>query len=171
MNNPAHLPSSRLDMLASQNALTPSLLSPAVAKANHLTVQTYSAVVARNGFVTGPPSRPSPMPLALPSRRAFSLLELLLVIAIMGIVAAFVVPAASTIVRGTALNQASQMLTDRLSLGRQSAITKNHPIEVRFLQFASAGNAGRERVATIELAVPRHPVDGSLRVRLGGELR
>lgn len=65
----------------------------------------------------------------------FSLLELLVVILIIGIVAAFVTPAASTILKGSHLSQAEQVLTDQIKLARQQAVTKNHSIEVRFIRY------------------------------------
>ncbi len=72
-----------------------------------------------------------------PSRnRAFSLLELIVVILIIGIVAAFVTPAASTILRGSQLTQATQVVTDQIVLARQLALTKNCVVEVRFIRFA-----------------------------------
>lgn len=72
-----------------------------------------------------------------PSRiRAFSLLELIVVILIIGIVAAFVTPAASTIVRGSQLTQGTQILTDQIILARQLALTRNAPVEVRFIRYA-----------------------------------
>lgn len=66
----------------------------------------------------------------------FSLLELIAVILIIGIIAAFVTPAASTIIRGSQLTQASQILTDQVKLARQLALTKNRSVEVRFLKYA-----------------------------------
>ena len=66
---------------------------------------------------------------------AFTLLELLLVVAILGIIGAFVLPTANTILRGGKLNQASQTVVDRLSLARQSAIAQNRPVEVRFYRY------------------------------------
>lgn len=79
-----------------------------------------------------------------PAERAFSLLELLVVIGIIALVASFVIPAASTMVRGTALNQGAQQITDRLSYARQSAITKNRPIEVRFLRYGAREVPGED---------------------------
>lgn len=67
--------------------------------------------------------------------RAFSLLELIAVILIIGIVAAFVTPAASTILRGSQLTQATQILTDQITLARQLALTKNCTVEVRFIRY------------------------------------
>ncbi len=67
--------------------------------------------------------------------RAFSLLELIVVILIIGIVAAFVTPAASTILRGSQLTQATQVVTDQIVLGRQLALTRNVAIEVRFIKY------------------------------------
>ena len=72
----------------------------------------------------------------MPSKnRAFSLLELIIVIFIIGIIAVFVTPAASTILRGSQISQAEQILTDQVKLGRQEALIRNHNIEVRFIQY------------------------------------
>jgi uncharacterized protein (TIGR02596 family) len=68
--------------------------------------------------------------------RGFSLLELMVVMLIIGIVAAFVVPAASGILKGSQLVQASQTITDQFSLARQYALSTNHPVELRLIQYA-----------------------------------
>ena len=73
----------------------------------------------------------------LPAQRtAFSLIELIVVIAIIAIIATFTVPAATTILRGSAITQASQSLTDQISLARQLALSRNRAVEVRFYQYA-----------------------------------
>ena len=73
----------------------------------------------------------------LPARTsAFSLIELVVVIAIIAIIATFTVPAATTILRGSAITQASQTLSDQISLARQMALSKNRAVEVRFYQYA-----------------------------------
>ena len=73
----------------------------------------------------------------LPARRsAFSLIELVVVIAIIAIIATFTVPAATTILRGSALTQASQTLTDQISFARQRALSRNLAVEVRFYLYA-----------------------------------
>lgn len=74
----------------------------------------------------------------------FSLIELIVVIGIIAIIAVFAVPAASTVIRGSQLTQASQILTDQLNLARQQALTKNRSIEVRFYRFGDAEQPGEE---------------------------
>jgi uncharacterized protein (TIGR02596 family) len=69
-------------------------------------------------------------------RAAFSLVELLVVITIIGIIAGFAVPAVTGVIRGSALTQASQMITEQFSLARQLALSKNRAMEVRLYQFA-----------------------------------
>jgi len=68
--------------------------------------------------------------------RGFSLIELMVVIFIIGIIAAFVVPAMPTILKGSQIAQGSQILADQLSLARQYALSKNHPVEVRLIRYA-----------------------------------
>jgi uncharacterized protein (TIGR02596 family) len=74
----------------------------------------------------------------------FSLLELLVVILIIGIIAAFVTPAATTILKGSQLSQAEQILTDQIKLARQQAVTKNHNIEVRFIRYGDPEMPGEK---------------------------
>lgn len=66
----------------------------------------------------------------------------MIVIFIIGIIAAFVVPATSTILRGSQLQQGSQILYDQISLARQYALSKNHPVEVRFIRYADPETPG-----------------------------
>lgn len=75
-------------------------------------------------------------------RRGFSLIELIAVISILTIVALFAVPAANSVLAGTRLTQATQVLVDQLNAGRQLALAKNRPIEVRFLKYAGAHKLG-----------------------------
>jgi uncharacterized protein (TIGR02596 family) len=70
------------------------------------------------------------------SRRAFSLMELIVVIAIIGVIATFAVPQAGQILKGSTLTQGSSMLEDQIRLAREYAVTKNCKVEVRFYQYA-----------------------------------
>jgi uncharacterized protein (TIGR02596 family) len=63
--------------------------------------------------------------------------------AIIVMVIAFVAPAASSIGRGTKLTQASQIVGSQLSLARQTAISRNRQIEVRFYKLADPETPGQ----------------------------
>jgi uncharacterized protein (TIGR02596 family) len=90
-------------------------------------------------------------------RPAFSLVELLIVVAIMAVLALLAAPAASTIVKGSRLTQAGQMVSGQLGMARQAALTKNRPVEVRFYQYSdpnepgeTAGNAASGKFRAIQ---------------------
>lgn len=68
--------------------------------------------------------------------RAFTLIEMLVVVAIIATLTVLIAPAASTVVRGTQLTQASSMMTDQLAYARQQALTKNISVELRIIRFA-----------------------------------
>lgn len=77
-------------------------------------------------------------------QRAFSLIELIVVISIIILIAGFTVPAATTILKGSQLTQASGTLVGQISLARQQALTKNRAIEVRFYRFADPETPGED---------------------------
>lgn len=85
-------------------------------------------------------------PTTVPSRRrnAFTLIELLAVIAVIAVVVAFAVPATNQILRGSQLTQGQQMVADQISLGRQLALSRNRTIEVRFYQFGDPETPGED---------------------------
>ncbi len=72
----------------------------------------------------------------VPRRQAFSLIELIIVISVIVIIAAFTMPAMNTILRGSSMTQASGLLVGQLNIARQQALSRNRPIELRFYRFA-----------------------------------
>lgn len=80
----------------------------------------------------------------------------MVVVAIIGIIAAFAVPTVTSMVNSTRLSQASMTVSSQLSLARRYAITKNHPVEVRFIRFQDPetppdGNAASTQFRGIQL--------------------
>lgn len=78
------------------------------------------------------------------STSGFSLVEMIVVVGIIAVIAAFAVPAANTIIRGSQISQASQLVTDQISLARQMALTKNRSVEVRFYRYADSEQPGED---------------------------
>jgi uncharacterized protein (TIGR02596 family) len=79
-----------------------------------------------------------------PRRHAFSLIELVIVIAVIVIIAAFTMPAMNTILRGSQLTQGSGLLVGQLSLARQQALSRNRQVEVRFYRYADPEIPGED---------------------------
>lgn len=70
---------------------------------------------------------------------AFSLLEMLAVMAVMLTLFMLVGINANAILRGGQLTQASQLLHDQITLARQLALSSNQPVEVRLYRYADTG--------------------------------
>lgn len=92
--------------------------------------------------VPNPPSVNSPDFAAGISSRAFTLVEMLAVMAIVAVIIALAVPVTSSMLRGNDLTTGSQNLVNFFALARQQALTQNRPIEVRFYQYADTSNGG-----------------------------
>ena len=91
----------------------------------------------------------------------FTLVELLTVMAIIGLIAAFVVPSASSILKGSQLTQSTQIVTDQLGLARQRALSRNRSVEVRFYKYGdpeipgqTASNGNYRAFQTFEVIDP-----------------
>jgi len=72
-------------------------------------------------------------------RRAFTLVELLVVFAIVAILVALIAPAMTSLARASALTTAGQAVLGTLEQARQMAVTRNRPVEVRFYKLAAHG--------------------------------
>lgn len=68
---------------------------------------------------------------------AFTLLELLVVIGIMAILMALMVPATGSIMRSINMNRAVSLVVDELNFARQTALSKNQEVEIRFYKLGS----------------------------------
>jgi len=66
---------------------------------------------------------------------AFSLVELLVVVAILALLASLLVPAFNSLARGRQLDQAGQLLVDKIVLARQEGKAKNRDVEVRIVDL------------------------------------
>lgn len=74
--------------------------------------------------------------------RAFTLVEMLVVMAIIAILVTLVTPSLTSVLKANAITQGSQSLIGQLLLARQEALTKNHPVEVRLYQYADPNFSG-----------------------------
>ena len=75
-----------------------------------------------------------------PSRRTagFSLIELLTVVAILAILSVLVLPSIRGISSSTELTMSAATIVDSLNLARQTALSANRPVEVRFYEVPGA---------------------------------
>jgi uncharacterized protein (TIGR02596 family) len=67
--------------------------------------------------------------------RAFSLVELLTVLAIIAVIAVLATPALTQTLRAHQLTTTGQQVVDQLNLARQTAQSRNAPVEVRYYKL------------------------------------
>lgn len=70
----------------------------------------------------------------------FSLVELLVVVAVLAILLTLSVPAANQLLSSTTLARSGQQFSDQLVLAWQTAITRNRDVEVRFIEMGDEGD-------------------------------
>lgn len=85
----------------------------------------------------------------------FSLVELLVVMAIVVLLMAIVVPAVSTVFRAGELGRAGRVLADEIALARQEAVARQRDVEVRFVQLPGHGNEEALRAVQLWIADER----------------
>lgn len=73
---------------------------------------------------------------------AFSLLELLVAMAIFAVIAVFAAPAVTSLLRGSKIQEGAQIITSQLSMARQQALTHSRAVEVRFLCYGDPEHPG-----------------------------
>lgn len=76
------------------------------------------------------------------ARAAFTLVELLTVLAIIVVLIAIIGPAVNSIVRGPLLTQASDEVVSVFNLAQQTAMARNQSVAVRFYQYADPSVGG-----------------------------
>lgn len=85
-----------------------------------------------------------------PPKKAYSLVELLVVITIIGLMATISLPAFARISQANALTTGSALLVDQLKLAKQIAITRNHPIEVRFYELPDTSQSNKKMYRALQ---------------------
>jgi uncharacterized protein (TIGR02596 family) len=75
-------------------------------------------------------------------KSGFSLVELLMVLAIVALISALVIPAATSTMMGSRLSGAANQVLSTLTSARQTAIVHNRTVEVRFYQFGDPETPG-----------------------------
>ena len=84
---------------------------------------------------------PGSGPEANGTSRAFSLIEMLIVVSVVGILLAFAAPQLFSLVQSTSLTSEGTALRNKMSQAQQIALSQNTDVEVRFFKMKDAGNA------------------------------
>jgi uncharacterized protein (TIGR02596 family) len=74
----------------------------------------------------------------------FTLIELIVVLAIAALLVGLAIPAISPTLRASKLTQAGALMSSQFGLARQTAIAKNKSVEVRICRYAVSGAPGED---------------------------
>lgn len=76
--------------------------------------------------------------------RGFTLIEILVVLAIIAVIVTFTIPNLEPVLKGNKLKQAADDLERALANAQQVALTQNHPVEFRFFRYDDPDSPGSE---------------------------
>ena len=91
-------------------------------------------------------------------RSAFSLIELLVVVAIIGLLMTAAVPALNSVLENGRLTQAATLVVNQFNLAKQRASAENKNITVRFIQKDASSPYDRIQLVTLDSANNATPV-------------
>lgn len=94
-------------------------------------------------------------------RRAFSLVELLVVVAILVLLLTLIAPAFNSALRGGAITRSGQTLSDQIAFARQAAIARNQTVTLRILKMPGEGVEHEPRYRGIQAVAQQD--DGTLK--------
>ncbi len=90
------------------------------------------------------------IPVSRPVRRGFTLVEILIVLALIAMLLFFTVPGLKDVLKGSKLTGASDQMAGDINLARQIAIKDSVPVEVRFYKFHDPSARNEERYAAYQ---------------------
>ena len=91
-------------------------------------------------------------------RSAFSLIELLVVVAIIGLLMTAAVPALNSVLENGRLTQAATLVVNQFTLARQKATAENKNITLRFIRKDTTSSYDRIQLVTLDSANNATPV-------------
>lgn len=93
--------------------------------------------------------------------QAFSLIELLVTVAILSIMLALTVPPISQLMRSSGIATAGDQLLTTLSQARQIAASRNRTVEVRFYRYVESNDPPQGRFRAVQLFLIEPSAQGS----------
>ena len=90
------------------------------------------------------------IPVSRHVHRGFTLVEILIVLALIAMLLFFTVPGLKDVLKGSKLTGASDQIAGDINLARQTAIKEGVPVEVRLYKFRDPGAKNEERFAAYQ---------------------